>query len=86
MLPQLGVRLGTLSEEAQRQLYDAYRLEVRYLRTRREIQIQVTIPAATATQLTDLTARTVTPLAARTGVDQPSFGRPRQDSNLRPSA
>ncbi|MCX5431581.1 recombinase family protein [Streptomyces sp. NBC_00257] len=90
LLPQLGTRLSALPEEAQRQLYDAYRLEVRYTRPRREIQIQVTIPAATATDLADLTARTVTPtvtpLAARTGVDQPCLERPRQDSNLRPSA
>lgn len=86
LLPQLGPRLAELPEEHQRQLYDAYRLEVRYLRPRREIQLCVTIPAATATELAELTARTLTPLAARTGVDQPSFGRPRQDSNLRPSA
>ena len=37
-------------------------------------------------KLVDLTARTLTPLAVREGPDQPCLGRPRQDSNLRPSA
>ena len=87
LLPRLGVSLASLPEAEQRRLYDAFQLEVHYLRPRREIRLQVTVPAATAEELGRLARQVVTPLTvARTGEDQPCFGRPRQDSNLRPSA
>ncbi|MFI9080771.1 recombinase family protein [Streptomyces sioyaensis] len=87
LLPRLGTSLAKLPEAEQRRLYDAFQLEVHYLRPRREIQLQVTVPAATADELSRLTQQVVAPLtAAGGGTDQPCFGRPRQDSNLRPSA
>ncbi len=86
LLPHLGPRLSHLPQDAQRQIYDAYQLELHYQRPRREITLQVTIPAATADELADLTKRLVAPLTAGAGVDQPCFECPRQDSNLRPSA
>lgn len=78
-LPQLATPLDELP--------DALQLKVRYLRPRREIEIQVTVSAATADDLTRLTIHALTPTAGdSTAVDQPCFVCPRQDSNLRPSA
>ncbi|MFF4521309.1 recombinase family protein [Streptomyces bluensis] len=86
LLPVITTRFAELPEAAQRKLYDAFRLEVRYHRLQREVGLTVTIPAATATDLGELTRQTVMPSPGEAPVDQPCFGRPRQDSNLRPSA
>ena len=86
LLPRLSLSVSRLPEKMQRLIYDAYQLEGRYLRPRRQIEIQVTIPAATVGELADLTGQAVSPPAADTAADQSSFECPRQDSNLRPSA
>ncbi|WP_235093356.1 hypothetical protein [Streptomyces sp. A1-5] len=89
LLPRLGTSIAALPEPDQRRLYDAFQLEVRYHRPRREIQLQATVPAATAGELSALTRQAIAPLTGNRegeGTDQPCFGRPRQDSNLRPSA
>ncbi|MFZ3557621.1 recombinase family protein [Streptomyces sp. BH055] len=85
-LPVLTTRFAELPEAAQRKLYDAFRLEVRYNRNHREVGLTVTIPAAIAADLGELTRRTVMPPPGGAHGDQPGFERPRQDSNLRPSA
>ncbi|MET9294310.1 recombinase family protein [Streptomyces sp. NPDC003077] len=87
LLPRLGTSIAHLPEAEQRRLYDAFQLEVHYLRPRREIRLQVTVHAATAQELSRLTQRVVAPLTpADNGSDQQCSKRPRQDSNLRPSA
>ncbi len=86
LLPVLTTRFAELPEAAQRKLYDAFRLEVRYNRLQREVWLTVTIPAAFAADLGELTRRTVIPSPGHAHGDQPGFERPRQDSNLRPSA
>ncbi|MFE9335536.1 recombinase family protein [Streptomyces sp. NPDC007063] len=85
-LPQLTPRFAELPEAVQREIYDAFRLEVRYHRPRREIHLQVTVSAATATDLARLTTQALVPGTGNATLDQPCFVRPRQDSNLRPSA
>ncbi|CCB74512.1 protein of unknown function [Streptantibioticus cattleyicolor NRRL 8057 = DSM 46488] len=50
-LPELGRGLGSLTAEAQRELYDAFQLEVRYNRERGEALLRVTINADTAETL-----------------------------------
>ncbi|MCT2590544.1 recombinase family protein [Streptomyces sp. N2-109] len=77
-LPQLGTRLADIPDALQRTVYDAFQLKVRYLRPCREIEIQVTVSAATADDLARLTTQTLTAGADGTGVDQPCFVCPRQ--------
>ncbi|WP_260218257.1 hypothetical protein [Streptomyces gossypii] len=55
-------------------------MKVRYLRPSREIEIQVTVSAATADDLARLTTQTLTAGADGTGVDQPCFVCPRQEA------
>ncbi|MFI0451188.1 hypothetical protein ACH34W_37645 [Actinomadura sp. 6N118] len=87
--PQLAIRLGELSEELQRQLYDAFQLQVRYNKPRHEAVIRVTIREDTVHTLNDATSGAIGPNKHRerrqTGAAAsfPCSVRPRQDSNLR---
>lgn len=82
-IPQLRFRFAELPVTLQRELFDAFQLRVRYDGRDRGVQLQVTIFAAATPDLVRLVERAAN--AAR-AVDQPIEGRPRQDSNLRPSA
>ena len=53
LLPQAGVDLTLLSGEEQRELYDAFHLQVRYDRTEHHVSLRVTIYAEAVGALTD---------------------------------
>jgi len=53
LLPQLSIDLALIAEEDQRQLYDAFHLEVRYHRTKHQVTVRVTIHAGTVSALTN---------------------------------
>ncbi|KPI04493.1 Recombinase [Actinobacteria bacterium OK074] len=82
-IPQLSFRFAHLPDTLKREVFDAFRLRVRYDGRDRGVQLQATIMGAVAPELARIGERAGT--AAR-AVDQPIGERPRQDSNLRPSA
>jgi site-specific DNA recombinase len=51
LLPVTSRDLTTLPEDIQRQLYDAFHLQIRYHHTQRRVTIQVTLSAANAPDL-----------------------------------
>ena len=53
-LPMLNVDVTQAPEEKQRQLYEAFGLEVRYSRTREDVKLRVVIPGHLVHQLTDV--------------------------------
>ncbi|TKA04621.1 hypothetical protein [Actinacidiphila oryziradicis] len=61
MLPELTTGLGAVSAEAQRELYDAFQLEIHYNRPRGEALLKVTINGATAEDLARRTKRLAYP-------------------------
>ncbi|WP_323809150.1 recombinase family protein [Kitasatospora acidiphila] len=103
-IPLLRTRLPDVPEDLQRELYDAFRLVVRYDRRCREVTLQATIPARLAGEVAHLVEQVSSmcladpdgklaaeadqpePCSHSAPADQPSCERPRQDSNLRPSA
>ncbi|MCW2870544.1 MAG: Site-specific recombinase [Streptomyces oryziradicis] len=83
LIPQLPVRLAKMPETAQREIYDAFQLQLHYRGPNRQLQLQVTISAGLAENMGRVMGRAI---AAAGGDDQPISACPRQDSNLRPSA
>jgi hypothetical protein len=81
--PQLGFRFAKLPDELKREIFEAFRLRVRYDGRDRGVQLQAIILAAVAPDLAQIGEGAA---AVARGVDQPIRERPRQDSNLRPSA
>lgn len=53
-LPMLNVDVRTLPEEKQRQLYEAFGLEVRYSRPREDVRLRVTVPGHLMHKLRDV--------------------------------
>ena len=87
LIPRLRVRLPDLPPEAQRQIYDAFQLQLHYRGADRRLQLQVTISAALAENIDRITGQIAERIETDTqGSDQPFRACPRQDSNLRPSA
>lgn len=82
-IPQLGFRFAKLPDALKREIFDGFQLRVRYDGRDRGVQLQVTILAAVAPDLAQIGERAAMAVWA---VDQPIRERPRQDSNLRPSA
>jgi hypothetical protein len=83
VIPQLGFRFAKLPDALKREIFDAFRLRVRYDGRDRGAQLQVTILAAVGPDLAQIGERAA---AVAGAIDQPIRERPRQDSNLRPSA
>ncbi|MGW7007307.1 recombinase family protein [Streptomyces sp. NPDC054933] len=75
-IPQLSIRLGKLPEAAQREIYNAFQLQLHYRGPDRQLQLQVTISAALAENMGRITKQAV---AAAHGVDQPFSECPRQE-------
>lgn len=88
-IPQLPLKLGQLPEELQRQLYDAFQLQIRYNKPRHDALIRVTIREDTVHTLNAATSATSSPANLRgrrsgeAGRSFPCSARLRQDSNLR---
>ncbi|WP_325051957.1 recombinase family protein [Streptomyces triticagri] len=82
-IPQLSISFAALSEGIRREIFDSYRLRVRYDGRDRGVRIEATITAAVAPDLAAVVERTGKTMS---DADQPISVRPRQDSNLRPSA
>ncbi|MBO8184987.1 hypothetical protein [Streptomyces spirodelae] len=74
---------GGSTAQVQRALYDAFHLQIRYDHRGRGAEIRVTVAAPLLGEITGIAERAAAPAP---GVDQPFGVRPRQDSNLRPSA
>ncbi|MGP3991924.1 hypothetical protein [Streptomyces sp. 3N207] len=83
-LPQLRTRLRDLPPAIQREIFDAFQLQIRYDHRDRSAEIQVTIAAALTDRLNGIAESAAA--ATEPGGNQPFSARPRQDSNLRPSA
>ena len=90
LIPQLPPNLSELPENLERQLYDAFQLQIRYNRTRHEATFRVTVREDTVKLLTK-TTESVTERGSEMQTEQsrndgrlfPSSGCPLQDSNLR---
>ncbi|MEW2453244.1 recombinase family protein [Streptomyces albus] len=83
MLPHLNTRMADLPSNVQCALYDAFHLQIHYDHRDRGAEIRVTVAAPLLGEITGIAERAA---ATSPGVDQPFSARPRQDSNLRPSA
>ncbi len=89
LLPQIGVDWDATPLELQRRLFDAFQLRITYRGPDRHLDIEVTVRAGLAKELSRVVdAVTAADSAGRcgAGVSQPFTGCPQQDSNLRPSA
>ncbi|WP_242903683.1 hypothetical protein [Actinomadura terrae] len=86
LLPSLPLRLAELPEDLERQLHEAFQLQIRYNRTRHEVTIRVTVREDTVEMLAKATERGSEMQKEQSrnhGGLFPSSVCPLQDSNLR---